>query len=241
MAAFQYLATMPGYTSPSFAPSADMIEMKNNLLTDAEINTPIHPPLKEHRQTFIILHGRGSSTEEIAPALLSSTTSKNEALQSAFPHAKIIFPTATRSQPYIFKEVRIESFSSLLIYQWFGNWFLQNYLSEREKLSVPGLYACCSYMHKLLKREIQPIGKVSIVPWGSRQGAVPALSTLFTWDGEPFTALVGMSEWLPYSNWLWDFTHGDDSDLHRNPLYDPDSYCRRSMKTTQISTCQQRQ
>jgi hypothetical protein len=96
MAAFQYLATMPGYTSPSFAPSADMIEMKNNLLTDAEINTPIHPPLKEHRQTFIILHGRGSSTEEIAPALLSSTASKNEALQSAFPHAKIIFPTATR-------------------------------------------------------------------------------------------------------------------------------------------------
>jgi hypothetical protein len=184
MAAFQYLATMHGYTSLSLAPSADMIEIKNDLFTEAEINTPIHPPLKEHRQTFVILHGRGCSTEEIALALLSSTTSKNEALRSAFPHAKIIFPTAPRSQHYIFKEVRTESSSSLLIHQWFDKWFLQDYLSEREKLSVPGLYACCSYMHKLLKREIQLIGKVNIVLWGSRQGAAPALSTLLTWDGE---------------------------------------------------------
>jgi hypothetical protein len=33
-----------------------------------------------------------------------------------------------------------------------------------------------------------------------------------------------MSELLASSNWLWDFAHGDDSDLHRKPWYDPDSY-----------------
>jgi len=53
---------------------------------------------------------------------------------------------------------------------------------------------------------------------------VPAWSTVLTWDGEPVTALVGMSELLASSNWLWDFAHGDDSDLHRKPWYDPDSY-----------------
>jgi hypothetical protein len=72
-------------------------------------------------------------------------------------------------------------------------------------------------MHKLLKREIQLIGKVNIILWGSRQGAAPAWSTMLTWDGEPFTALVGMSELLSSSNWLCHFAHGDDSDLHRNP------------------------
>jgi hypothetical protein len=40
---------------------------------------------------------------------------------------------------------------------------------------------------------------------------------MLTWDGEPFIALVGMSELLSSSNWLCHFAHGDDSDLHRNP------------------------
>jgi predicted esterase len=79
-------------------------------------------------------------------------------------------------------------------------------------------------MHKLLEKEIQLVGKENIVLWGSRQGCAVALSTLLTWDGEPFAALVGMSGWLPFNNWVWDFANGDDSDLHRDEWFDPDTY-----------------
>ncbi|KAK3359417.1 hypothetical protein B0T25DRAFT_97573 [Lasiosphaeria hispida] len=55
---------------------------------------PLSPP---HQQTFILLHGRGSSAAKFGPTLLSSTFTHNNstaALRSTFPHAKFIFPTA---------------------------------------------------------------------------------------------------------------------------------------------------
>lgn len=51
-----------------------------------------------------------------------------------------------------------------------------------------------------------------------------ALSTMLTWDGEPFAAVVGMSGWLPFDNWVWDFANGDDSELYKDEWFDPDTY-----------------
>jgi hypothetical protein len=47
---------------------------------------------------------------------------------------------------------------------------------------------------------------------------------MLTWDGEPFAALVGMSGWLPFNNWVWDFANGDDSDLRRDEWFGLDTY-----------------
>jgi hypothetical protein len=62
-------------------------------------STLVHLPLKEHRQTLIILQGRVSSAEKFAPALLSSATTKNETFQSAYLYAKRIFLTVLKNQP----------------------------------------------------------------------------------------------------------------------------------------------
>lgn len=51
---------------------------------------------------------------------------------------------------------------------------------------------------------------------GSRQGCEVALSTLLTWEGEPFAALVGMSAWLPLDNWALVVATGDYSRLHED-------------------------
>src|SRR6187402_828492 len=160
-------STFPGLFSVPEIPD-DMTTMKNDLFQKADTVTLIYLPLKEHRHTFIILHGRESSAEQFAHALLSSTTTKNATLQSLFPHAKLIFPSALISQPTVFKEVQSKSSRPLLIHQWFDTWFLPDYPS-REYLPIDGLYASCSYMHKLLEQEIQLVEKENIVLWGSRQ------------------------------------------------------------------------
>jgi hypothetical protein len=49
----------------------------------------IYPPTQEHRQTFVILHGRGSRAIKFVLSFLTSTR-----LQDEFPHAKIFFPLA---------------------------------------------------------------------------------------------------------------------------------------------------
>ena len=58
-------------------------------------------PQQEHRQTLIILHGRGSYASKFGPPLLE-TTVDGQTLQSTFPHAKIIFPTAAKSKATIY-------------------------------------------------------------------------------------------------------------------------------------------
>jgi len=211
---------MAPYSSPVWDLPADMAALESDLSIKTEADTLIHLPLKEHRQTFIILHGRGSSANKFAPALLSSTTSKNETLQSAFPHAKILFPTAPKSQPSIldgsvssdawwqcpktsnpvsihqtlFNENTSKSSSPVLVNQWFDNWFLPDY-TNRESLPIPGLYASCSYMHKLLEREIQSVGKDNVVLWGSRLGCAVALSTMLTW-GWRALCCSSWNEWV---------------------------------------------
>jgi hypothetical protein len=84
-----------------YEPEPEYIEAKNNLFNN--VTTLIHQPTKEQRQTFFhYVHGRDFSAEIFAPVLLLSTTTENETLQSAFPHARLVFPTALESHPDFF-------------------------------------------------------------------------------------------------------------------------------------------
>jgi predicted esterase len=95
----------------------------------------IVPPQLEHRQTIIILHGRGSFAAKFGPPLLE-TTVDNNTLQSVFPHAKIIFPTTSRNKATIYKNAT---------HQWFDNWHLEDY-TKRQYLMVDGVHKSCWYI-----------------------------------------------------------------------------------------------
>ncbi|CZR64842.1 related to phospholipase/esterase [Phialocephala subalpina] len=172
-------------------------------------------PLQDHRQTFIILHGRGSFAVKFAPPLLEMVASSGDSLQSAFPNAKLIFPTASLTRATIYKR----SYT----HQWFNNWHLEDH-TKRQDMMVDGLRASCIYIHSLLRKEIEVVGIKNVALWGLSQGCATSLTSLLTWDGEPFAATVGMCGWLPFSNVIKDiaadegpedddpFAHSGDED-----------------------------
>ncbi|KAF8858477.1 alpha/beta-hydrolase [Acephala macrosclerotiorum] len=160
-------------------------------------------PLQEHRQTFIILHGRGSFAAKFAPPLQEIVASDGDNIQSAFPHAKLIFPTAPLTRATIYKR----SYT----HQWFNNWHLEHY-TKRQDLQVDGLRASCTYIHSILKGEIEIVGAKNVVLWGLSQGCATSLTSLLTWDGGPFAATVGMCGWLPFSNVIMEIACGDGPD-----------------------------
>ncbi|KAL2263280.1 hypothetical protein VTK26DRAFT_7470 [Humicola hyalothermophila] len=102
---------------------------------------PLRPP---HKNTFILLHGRGSNASTFGPTLLSTpfplpcgtvspspspdsstpppkpatTTTITTTLRELLPHTKFVFPTAARSRATIYKRS--------LITQWFDSWHINH-------------------------------------------------------------------------------------------------------------------
>ncbi|KAH7311148.1 Alpha/Beta hydrolase protein [Rhexocercosporidium sp. MPI-PUGE-AT-0058] len=176
----------------------------------------ILPPQMEHRQSIIILHGRGSFAAKFAPPLLATkATGRGETLQEAFPNAKIIFPTASRNRATIYKR----SYT----HQWFNNWYLEKH-TERQDLIPKELRRSVLYIHGLLKTEIEAVGAENAVLWGLSQGCATTLAALLTWDGEPFAAAVGMCGWLPFANVMTDLVQIHGSNGVSSPEFDDDDY-----------------
>lgn len=169
-------------------------------------------PALEHRQSFIILHGRGSFSAKFAPPLLAAkATGSDETVQKAYPHAKLIFPTASRNRATIYKR----SYT----HQWFDNWHLDKH-TERQDLMSMGLRSSVQYIHGLLEQEIALVGAKNVVLWGLSQGCATSLASLLTWDGEPFAAAVGMCGWLPFANVMVDMLQEDQEKDNLSQSYD---------------------
>ncbi|KAK3322758.1 Alpha/Beta hydrolase protein [Apodospora peruviana] len=168
----------------------------------------ISPRQLPHKQTFIILHGRGSSAEKFGPTLadsqfqLNSTTPSGESeettttttLAATFPHARFVFPTAARRRATVYGRA--------YTHQWFDNWKLDPPVTAREELQAPGLRETVAYLHGLLRAETAqvPGGSRSVVLGGLSQGCAAALVTLLLWESEPpLAAAFGMCGWLPYA------------------------------------------
>lgn len=169
----------------------------------AEYPEPVVVPPRQlpHRQTFILLHGRGSWADKFAPALLktavsappSSSLASPQTLVCIFPHAKFVFPTATRTRATIYRRS--------LTHQWFNNWKLDLPATEREDLQVPGLRDTTAYLHSLIRDEVAatPGGDArNVVLVGLSQGCAASLVSLLLWEGAPLGAVVGMCGWLPF-------------------------------------------
>lgn len=172
-------------------------------------NTNIYPeplviqPQLPHRHTFIILHGRGSTAQKFAPPLLSAVITSGETLQTAFPHAKLICPTASRSRAVIYQR----SYT----HQWFDQWHLEEY-EKRQDLQREGLKRSVEFIHSLLKDEIEIVGGDNVVLWGLSQGCTTSLASLLMWDSSPLAAVVGMCGYLPFWMLLGEIAGGDPSD-----------------------------
>lgn len=172
------------------------------------------PPLRDHRQTFIILHGRGSNGVTFGPPLLDTQVTESQTLQSCFPYAQFIFPTASKRRAQIYRRS--------VINQWFDNWSLQT-PDERTELQVQGLRETSAYIHTLLRKAIEQVGAKNVILGGLSQGCAAVLIALLTWSGEPIAAGFGMCGWLPFRKQMedtavasevgLDYTVGGDDDL----------------------------
>ena len=156
-------------------------------------------PHLTHQQTFIILHGLGSTAQSFAPPLLETAASSGETLQTAFPNARLIFLTASRNRATIFKR----SYT----HQWFDQWHMTE-PNKRQDLMREGLRKSCEYVHGILQQEIEVVGKENVVLWGLSQGCATSLVELLTWDREPFAATVGMCGYLPFANLIQEIAKG---------------------------------
>ncbi|KUL92324.1 hypothetical protein ZTR_02364 [Talaromyces verruculosus] len=166
---------------------------------------PQEQPLK---QTFILLHGRGSSGPKFGPDLLAHATNPNgsETLATKFPHARFVFPSAPLSRAHVYNRS--------LTHQWFNNWKLDPPAQEHEQLQVPGLRETTKYMHTLIKREIElvPDGAGSVVLGGLSQGCAASLVAALLWEGDDLGAVVGMCGWLPFAGRMQDVASTEEED-----------------------------
>ncbi len=160
-----------------------------------------------HEQTFIILHGRGSNAQAFGPALLSTRLPDERTFQTAFPHTKFIFPTASKR--------RAQIHNRCTIHQWFDNGPLSS-PTEREELMVDGLRETSSYIHNLITEAVKEVGAKNVVLGGLSQGGAATLISLLLWEGEPLAASFGMCGWLPLRQHMTDITDprtwSDDGD-----------------------------
>ncbi len=169
----------------------------------------IIPPLSTHLQSIIILHGRGSSASAFGPSLLSTplSPSQTQPLRTAFPHAKFIFPTASKRRAVIYNRASIN--------QWFDYWSLTQ-PTEREELQIEGLRESSAYIHSLLREEIEIVRAGNVVLGGLSQGCAASLVALLMWEGEPLGAAFGMCGWLPFREQMEEIARpqydGDDED-----------------------------
>ncbi len=180
----------------------------------------IPPRVLPHKQTFILLHGRGSSGEKFGPVLLDTplsqpadnnsngspasnnppaqTSHTTQTLATTFPHARFIFPTAPRRRATLYRHARTR--------QWFDSWEVNtpDAAVEREELQGPGLRETTAYLHGLLAAEIArvPGGAANVVLGGLSQGCAESLVAVLLWEGSPLGAVVGMCGWLPFAGGL---------------------------------------
>lgn len=175
----------------------------------------VEPAQLPHKQTFVLLHGRGSTGDKFGPVLLETPLASHaQTLRTAFPHARFVFPTAARRRATVYRRA--------YTHQWFNNWKLDPPATDREDLQTDGLRETTAFLHRLLRAEISlvPGGAKNVVFGGLSQGCAASLVATLLWEGDKLAAWVGMCGWLPFAERLMEQqiepsqgTDDDDDDL----------------------------
>lgn len=167
-------------------------------------------PTRSHKQTFILLHGRGSSASKFGPPLLETSIPNIGNLTDAFSHARFVFLTASQRRATIYKRS--------IINQWFDNWSLVE-PAERQDLQIDGLRESSAFIHDVIKQEAKLVGGAgNVVLGGLSQGCAASLIALLLWDGGPLAAVFGMCGWLPFGEQMKDILRGIDASRDGNVI-----------------------
>lgn len=187
----------------------------------------LEPAQLPHKQTFVLLHGRGSTGDKFGPVLADSPIAPSSpfsssswvdgggpptTLRAVFPHARFVFPTAARRRATVYRRA--------LTHQWFNNWTLDPPATEREDLQADGLRETTAFLHQLLRDEIRlvPGGARNVVLGGLSQGCAASLVATLLWDGGPLAAWLGMCGWLPFAQRMMETQQADQ------PAQDQDDF-----------------
>ncbi|KFY29712.1 hypothetical protein V494_08520 [Pseudogymnoascus sp. VKM F-4513 (FW-928)] len=179
-------------------------------------------PAKEHKQTFIVLHGRGDTGHNFAASFLDHPIEPTihqgrliglQGIRTTFPHAKFIFPTACLGRATTWGQ---------LAHQWFDNWSPLINPEQREELMIEGLAETSSFVHSLLQAEIDIVGAKNVVLIGMSQGCAATIVSLLTWQGEPIGAAVGMCGWLPFRKQMLEKGSDEVNGVESGQVEDPE-------------------
>ncbi|KAL2195112.1 Alpha/Beta hydrolase protein [Corynascus similis CBS 632.67] len=176
------------------------------------------PPLSlPHKQTFILLHGRGLSWDTFG----KQEETRLCTLRTLYPHAKFVLPVAPRQRATIY--------ARSIIHQWFDSWHLSssslssssdddddgeegNQEQEEEWRCIAGLRDTVAHVHKLIRGEAALIGGTgNVVLGGLSQGCAAGLAALLLWDGdESLGGFLGMCGWLVFERAVRGVLSGGD-------------------------------
>lgn len=155
--------------------------------------THVVEPSTKHTHTAILLHGRGSSGNEFAQDLLSSTLSdSSRSLTSRFSGWRWVFPSSGTIWSNSFQEE-------------IPSWFEAPSLADNsagEDVQRDGVQKSVQSLHPILQEEISRLGGKgeNVVLGGISQGAAVALWCLLNQFpvGRRIGGFMGASCWLPF-------------------------------------------
>ncbi|CZT19341.1 uncharacterized protein RCC_05189 [Ramularia collo-cygni] len=158
---------------------------------------------EEHRQTLILLHGRGGTGEQFGTSFIISPISScpgggashsSQILATALPNTKFIFPTARKRHARWYD-------NGALLHQWFDGVpidFQDAGMSpEQRDWQLEGLKESCAFLEGIVREEVERVGARNVFVGGLSQGCAMGLQFLLSYEGE-LGGFVGMSGWLPY-------------------------------------------
>ena len=185
------------------------------------------PPLRQpHKQTFIILHGRGSDAYRFARQLLATPAGAHHSIATAFPHAKFVIPTASKR--------RAEAWNGIRINQWFDYASLENTNEEHEGLPIEGLRETTTFIHQLVRAEIDVVGAKNIVLGGLSQGGAASLIAHLLWTGESLAAGFIMCGWLPFQKQMDEITRPTGTRTTSNQVEDNGQLLKEENESTDV-------
>lgn len=170
-------------------------------MPDQESDSSSYPPpliiepSSEHKESWIILHGRGDRAKSFAQGfmgLLNMPLPDGNTLQMHLPHVRFVFPTAS------YRRARV--FSRATITQWFDLYSWNN--TEKLEWQVEGLRETSAWIGELVGRECEIVGPANVVVGGLSQGCASVLIWNLLWTGQAVRCIFGMSGWLPFRHVL---------------------------------------
>ncbi|RDW71460.1 alpha hydrolase-9 [Coleophoma cylindrospora] len=172
-------------------------------------------PISPHKQTMLLLHGRGSNGETFGREFLASKTTIGKSIQEHFPDMKFVFPTAKRR--------RAKWYNRAFITQWFDSVPINEQSGRRmskEEVDwqLEGLAETAEFLRPILDNEVVAVGAKNVFIGGLSQGCAMAAHLLLSYqpgesegdENDSLGGFIGMSGWLPFADEVQDLIRPDE-------------------------------